>query len=532
LLRIVWIVLTLIVYTHAEQYILNYQSDITLSTDNKIRYVEKIHYVATPQNNMPPFMLYPTPRDLEVLQNGKKIGWYTSSDYNGRILLKSRKQPDFNYRYTLIFKGTIVPYSHNEEFDEIEGGIISTAWPTDIRHFEGRFHLPEQLNQENIDISFQSKKAKVSWISDHVFSVRIDNIDRTDLVIKILFPKGLLGQNYLDIAKNYSDSIGPDPDVKKHPDSLAYWNLVLLLVYALILYYFARAYGSFGAMGSIPVCYKPPKGMSLLQSGFIIDEKHDTKDIMAAIIELASLGYIKIQEKHGVKYLKKLKKHPEGMTIDQEYLFNNILFRSRNFFILDNDNIKTFQNLFGLKQKIEDRLKLGGYLHFNIKRAQLLFMTIALLMAFPVYIFSLYTIKLIYPPDVFLLMIYYSLFLFVHVILTVVKKASAAGIAMYFFIAFPLFFMSDSWIELLAGPVLSIPAISILIIYFDKKISRLTGKGLKVYKELQGYKEFIKRTEAHKLEHLLKEDPEYVDQHLAYALMFEMISHDLQDELT
>jgi hypothetical protein len=509
---------------------LNYQSDITLSTDNKIEKIEKIHYVSTSQNEIPPFMLYPTHYDLETFQNGEKIGWYTSSDYNGRILLKANNQADYDYHYSLIFKGSIIPYNQNEELDEVEGAIISTAWPTDIRHFEARFHLPDQLNKENVDISFQFGKAKVSWIGDHVFSVIMDNIDGTDLVIHILFPKGLLGQNYLDIAKNYSDSVGPDPDAKKHPDSLVYWNLVFLTIYALVLYYMARGYGSFGALGSIPVRYKPPKGMSLLQSGFIIDETHDTKDIMAAIIELANLGYIKIQEKEGVKYLVKLKKHPQGITLDQEYLFNKILFPTNNFFILDSDNIKTFQNLFGLKQKIEDRLKLNGYLHFNIKRAQLSFMTIALLMALPVYIFSLYTIKLIYTPDVFLLMIYYSLFLFVHVIFTVVKRASIAGIAMYFFIAFPLLFMSDSWIELLAGPVLSIPAIAILIIYFDKKISRLTGKGLKAFKELQGYSEFIQRTEAPKLKHLLKEDPEYIDQHLAYALMFEMMLHDFQSE--
>lgn len=322
-------------------------------------------------------------------------------------------------------------------------------------------------------------------------------------------------------------------DIVISPNSLILWNLVLLIIYALVLYYIARGYGSFGAMGSIPVRYKPPKGKSLLQSGFIIDEKHDTKDIISAIIELASLGYIKIQEKHGVKYLKKLKKHPETLTVDQEYLLNKILFPTHNFFILDSDKIKIFQKLSTLKEKIEDRLKLGGYLHFDIKRAKRSFIITANVIAIPVYLFSLYTTKQLFPGVFWLILMYSLLFLPLFVILAASSKDKSLGlIAMYFFISLPLFFESSSWLVLLAGPALSMPVIVLLIIYFDKKISRLTGIGLKFYKELQGYKEFIRRTEVPRLKHLLKEHPEYIDQHLAYALMFEMVLHDFQSELT
>lgn len=64
----------------------------------------------------------------------------------------------------------------------------------------------------------------------------------------------------------------------------------------------------------LPLVYSPIQGLTPAQVGTIIDEKVDTKDIVAEIVELARLGFIEIQrtEKKGL-----LRKHVDYVFIDK-----------------------------------------------------------------------------------------------------------------------------------------------------------------------------------------------------------------------
>ena len=53
----------------------------------------------------------------------------------------------------------------------------------------------------------------------------------------------------------------------------------------------------------LPLVYSPIDGLSPAEVGTIIDEKVDTKDIVAEIVELARLGYLKIKKIEGKKFL-------------------------------------------------------------------------------------------------------------------------------------------------------------------------------------------------------------------------------------
>ncbi|MBC7320258.1 DUF2207 domain-containing protein, partial [bacterium] len=58
-----------------------------------------------------------------------------------------------------------------------------------------------------------------------------------------------------------------------------------------------------GERGVIQVQYEPPQDMTPLEAGTLIDEKTDTRDIVAEIIDLARRGYIKIIETEEERFL-------------------------------------------------------------------------------------------------------------------------------------------------------------------------------------------------------------------------------------
>ena len=107
------------------------------------------------------------------------------------------------------------------------------------------------------------------------------------------------------------------------------------------------------------------------------------------------------------------------------------------------------------------------------------------------------------------------------------KDSLDGAYVIYFMLLIPFVIKAGSLKVLLAGPMLALPVITALIVYFDSKISRLTGKGLKAYKELLGYKEFVERTELPKLKHLLRDHPDHIEQSLSYALIFKLMTHKL-----
>jgi hypothetical protein len=65
---------------------------------------------------------------------------------------------------------------------------------------------------------------------------------------------------------------------------------------------------------------------------------------------------------------------------------------------------------------------------------------------------------------------------------------------------------------------------SVPLFLFARWMPRKTNVGLRVYGQVQGFKEFIERVEKPRLQLLLQENPLYFDQTLAYAMVFGLTS--------
>ena len=545
-----YFIVTISIFAQQDQYIEHYQSDITILSDNEMRKSENIRYFykSNPNGNYgyvdnqgtnisstsPVFTIdLPSKKylyDFEVFFNGKATEWI-KTDHISKLILRSIYRPDFRYDYTINYKETLIPQYVDADTDKIEWDLLNHSLQR-IKHFESHIHLPQQLNKTNVQLNFRDGKPQVKWINERDFMVTLDDFYSHNLIMTLSFPRGLMGKttNPALIKKE----IKPFME-STNVDSLIYWQFVLLLLYLVFLYYYARHYGSFAAMGSIPVRYNPPKGVSLLQSGFIIDEKNDGKDFAAAIIELASLGYLRIRSMDRayakeLTYLEKTEKKTDALTTDQKYLLDRILFLENGTTQLSTAKHTFFQKFSRLDRQIRDTLKQTELLHFDIIRAQRSFLIKAFLTAIPIFAFFSYTTFLIYGPEFMIMMDLFMLFFILFVIIglfTSQKDSLDGAYAIYFMLLIPFIVKAGSLKVLLAGPMLALPVITALIVYFDSKISRLTGKGLKAYKELLGYKEFVERTELPKLKHLLKDHPDHIEQSLSYVLLFKLMTHKL-----
>ncbi len=549
MLRFMKLYFILVMHIYAQEtFITHYQTHNTILADNEMRKSETIHFYAkydknyrqsyedtdglNISSNSPIFRIdLPYQKylyDFEVFFNKNNIEWH-KIDVQNQLILNSVYQSDHHYRYIINYKETLIPQYVNEHTDTIKWDLLNNQQFNNVQHFEAHIHLPEQLNKTNIQVSFSSGHPEVKWINDQYFTFNADDFYITDQILTLSYPKGLMGQtnNPALTAKNTKPFAGSEK-----LDSLIYWQFVILCLYIVFLYYTARQYGSFAAIGSIPVRYEPPEGISLLQSGYIIDEKNNAQDFLAAVIELASMGYLHIKMMNesyakDLMYLEKTDKDTDPITVDQNYFLNRMLFLEGDVTQVSSAKKTFFGKFQALNSQLRDGLKLKGILHFDIKIAQRSFIVKSYLAALPVFAFFTYTTFIFYDYKFAGIMIAFMLFFIIYAIGAALggKDAKMGVYALYFMLLFPFIVLAGSLKVLLVGPMFALPVISLTISYFYRKISHLTGKGLKTYKELLGYKEFVERTELPRLEHLLKDHPEHIEKSLSYALIFTTIKH-------
>lgn len=103
----------------------------------------------------------------------------------------------------------------------------------------------------------------------------------------------------------------------------------LFLIPMLVLGVMAVLWWRFGRdlpLESIPVRYEPPPGLSPAETGTLVDDRADMKDITATIVDLARRGHLTIEEQEGKEYLLKRRSGGEEPLKSHESLLLNGLF--------------------------------------------------------------------------------------------------------------------------------------------------------------------------------------------------------------
>jgi hypothetical protein len=329
-----------------------------------------------------------------------------------------------------------------------------------------------------------------------------------------------------------------------------YWHwfaLSGLLFYFFSLYKKQLKNNNFEA---IAVEYEPPRGLSLLQAAYILDRSPDEKDITAAILELGSLGYLriekelkelsvldKIQQFFSPLVLKKTDKNSNGLSRDQRIVLRAILFKQSNKFLLTHNpetrSRAIQQEIPYLNETLHNWAAEKGYVEQNILKARSKFFLKNLLILLPIVVLTYFTLIKQYGNNeeisttIFLLLVFSTVGIAGVIMLPsfLMKLAlflfgSMGAMLPYLMLYKQGYSIKELLINLAFGPY-GIIIISIIILSFlSLNIGKLTAKGRLLQRQLLGLKEYIKRVKKKEIQYQLQENALHLEKLLPYAVLF------------
>ena len=314
-----------------ENWVINeFDSDIRVQDDGKVSVVEKIDvdfgseqkhgifrdipYVYTYQNGE---KLYTEIKVLSVSDgtssNSIPYETFTSGDY---IRIKIG-DPDktvsglLSYRIEYIATGVLASF---EDHDEFYWNVTGNAWPVPISKASATVTLPKgeitaatcyQGSSGSADEcrSNQGSKSKSSFEATRNLNIG------EGLTLVVGFEKGLVPIITVPPPKNIFDELFSGANILVFAlVGIFGMGSVLLLWYQRGRDYWERKrfiddpearheVRPIGAHETVVVEYTPPEKLRPAEVGLLMDERADTLDVTATIIDLAERGFLKIEEK-------------------------------------------------------------------------------------------------------------------------------------------------------------------------------------------------------------------------------------------
>ncbi|QOR60996.1 DUF2207 domain-containing protein [Sulfurovum sp. ST-21] len=481
--------------------------------------------------------------DFTVSMDGDPVSWEKNtvkSNYAGdTVRLKIGSASNYvtgKHLYEIRYrvKKGVLPAAQNEYSDAIRWNIIGSGWNIPVYNIKADFHLPHSLSQANIALSVYTGKygatassAITKWITPTHLQVNIKALSPYEgATVELAYPPDSLDQNGLD---NVTPTLWER--------FLARWHWMALAGFLLYFFNIYKKYAGYEDKRSIAVQYEPPKGLSLLQSALLLDRYADNRDFAAAVLELAYLGYLKIEQRSQKTdpVLIRLKK-TGSLTLNQKYLLNEVLFKEKNYFVMKKGTKENAEKLKRGFNYINNNLYTWsvaeGYMEENPKHTRNRFLAKSLIMLLPVVLLTLFSLYQALGADALFVLLFPLAFGAAGIYLFISQQNILAKIQGLLFAGtgvIPLVFIPQGdgldFISLVFGPLGVLLAIIAAMLYTYKHIGRFTPKGAYVQKHLLGLKEFVKRVKQDEIKRRLAEDPLYLEKMLPYAMLFGQTKH-------
>ncbi|MEN8727631.1 MAG: DUF2207 domain-containing protein, partial [Sulfurovum sp.] len=402
---------------HAEK-ISNYTVDITVEQSGELSIIESINYDFETQQKHGifrdiPFTIKRDSRTIDldlyevsVQMDGGMVEWVEStmksSNAGDIIRLKIGSAHTYVtgkhlYRVAYRVKKGVLPAAQNEALDAIRWNIIGTGWQIPIANIEANFFLPPSLSQHDIALSTysgsygtKSSSATSMWINPKQLQVKVSSLKPYEgATVEMAYPENILDQNGHDNVKaTFMDWF------------LGNFHWAALVGFLFYLREMYKKHRGFIDGRSIAVQYEAPKGLSLLQSGLVLDKFADNEDFAAAVLELAELGHLEIdqQDKKLDPLLKRKMTSTKNLTMDQKYLLEQVLFKGKNAFVLSAGSKSKASTLQEGFKYINDHLYTwsvaDGYMVENPQRIRKEFLMKSILFLLPIVGLILYSLYL------------------------------------------------------------------------------------------------------------------------------------------
>ncbi|MDK2921806.1 MAG: hypothetical protein PWR24_1363 [Desulfonauticus sp.] len=479
--------LFLIIYSNnllaANFYIKNYDVDIKVNPNSVLEIKENllVHFyqprhgikrfipykyrVETKTENMKNLFIYGNKYKayiFDIETPGVKNKIYKKGAYLNIRMGDPDKYVNGDVNYTIKYKvyGTIAFF---QDYAEFYYNVIGTKWDTKIDKATFSIHLPQ--NYLPAQDKYYVVRGKFGS-TEKVPLVRADagilygETSRPlnpfeGITVAIWFPKDFLSQGSLGLNLK-----------------LFFLNNYSYFIPFLVFAFWYLLWLKFGKDKKIVkmVHFKPPAGLTPAEVGYLIDDKGDNRDLISLIFYWASQGLIDIEEVEGKTLLDpkrdyilyKNKDLPETAKDFEKTIFYDLFPGSSN--VVKTSSLKN--NFYKTILKASKELTSKLIQNDAYERKSILLSSLAKISAF--------------------------ILLFAGIILAFTQEDIVIFISLFFS--------------------------AIITFFFGKYLPKKTASGTKQYEQIVGFKEFIERAEKPKLELLLKEDPNYFDKILPYAL--------------
>lgn len=370
----------------------------------------------------------------------------------------------YKVRYALYNFGNI---------DELYWNAIGTGWNVPIKNATAKVILP-----------FDDSSIQFACYTGIFRSIGKDcKIKKEKNEILFTLTKSLSAYEGMTVAVGWRAGLIPiseGPPYWKNPWIYALFYITLFLSFMIWLWW--RKGRDIGGKGTIQVQYYPPKDLTPIEAGTLIDEKVNARDIVAEIIDLARRGYLKIIEieEPGFLFGKKRDYILEKIKNFEDNFQNNPfdlqtlsgIFEDKKRIKLSELNKKFYRFIPSIKKQVFSSLTSKGFFFKNPLNVKNIYVSLGVI----VYILTIWGVI----------------------------------ISQILFSIFPLPF-------LLSGLV---TASSLFI--FGQFMPRKTPKGTEMLEYLKGYEEFISRVEKSVIEKLFPPEkiPEIFEITIPFAIAF------------
>ncbi len=527
------LLLLLTIFAYSES-INRYAVDVNIDDSGRINVIENISYNFGNTEHHGIYRDIPLNntniKNVKVIQNGMQASFSTAVLADGNNEYERIKIGDansyvsglVNYKISYSIDGYIVRNSGDKNRIIID--LIGTGWRVPIKNILAKVQLPSSIaNNSKIKVYrgiFGSSEELKFKKEGRVVVVKTAYLSPHEgITISISFDKSLIKAD-------------TSPDEKLHQkfwDNPIYYIFILPIIALFI--YFGKKFNILGDNSSIPVKYRAPKDLTLLEAGLLKDNFVDFKELKPAILELANLGFIKMSNKDGELYLERTSKSSNSLQKDQKILLDKLFGNKTE---LSSDDIKITDSFFDhLRDVVHKSLINKGFFNSSVRKARESFLFLAILTTLiSIGAFLYYNLKnsgaeFIYP------LVFMSVFVGVGVFLLIqslknqeitLTVFSIIWIGMSILFMYNIIYSKELLIAI--AIIIAIAAIGIYFIY--KNMNTLSFKGVIAKRNLLGLKEFIARAEKDKIAFFLKEDKEYLNKLLPYAMLFGLNKHWLK----
>jgi uncharacterized membrane protein len=250
---------------------------------------------------------------------------------------------------------------HFPEYDELYWNATGHEWNARIREASVAVHLPAEFSADSLavlaytgTVGSREESAEITMVQPDVvlFDVTRPLRAREGVTVIVAWPLGYVAAP--GAVRRFA-ALGAEN-----------WILVVPFFVLLILWRVYRTSGRDPGARSIAVQYEPPPGMSPGGIGTVIDERVDTRDITATIVDLAVRGFLTIEteelsemwglKKRDVTVFERNKRPADGELLAHEIAVLDALFKSGSRVTTHDLREQFYRSVPGIKNDLYARL--------------------------------------------------------------------------------------------------------------------------------------------------------------------------------